>query len=95
MAFGSDSFPLGPNGQFPKQRINSAGNEIAAPQDMEELYLESGLAKLPVRERDFSSSLSKVQKRMKNGRMMREGQDENKFRPRRMPTRGSRLKFGL
>lgn len=93
--FSGDDFPLGPNGQFPKQRINSAGNEIHAPEDMEEVYLESGLAKLPVRERDFNSSLQKVKGRMKQGRMMREGQDEQKFRPRRMPTRGSRLKFGL
>ena len=93
--FSGDDFPLGPNGQFPKQRISSAGNEIYAPEDMEEVYLESGLAKLPVRERDFNSSLNKVQKRMKSGRPMREGQDENKFRPRRMPTRGARLKFGV
>jgi len=93
--FGSDDFPLGPAGGFPKQRINSAGNEIHDPQDMEEAYLESGFAKLPVRERDFNSSLQKVKGRMKQGKMMREGQDEQKFRPRIMPTRGARLKFGL
>lgn len=80
--FGSDSFPLGPAGGFPKQRINSAGNEIAPSQDMEEMYLECGLAKLPVKEKDFHSSLNKVKGRMKVGRMMREGQDEQKFRPR-------------
>ena len=95
--FGSDSFPVGPNGRFPKQRISSAGNEIAAPEDMEALYEESdlnGIAKLPVRERDYRSSLNKVQNRMKVGRAMREGQDELKFQPRRMQTRGRRLKFG-
>jgi hypothetical protein len=94
--FSGDDFPLGPNGQFPKQRISSAGNEIYAPQDMEEVYLESGLAKLPVRERDFNSSLQKVKGRMKQGKMMREGQDEQKFRPRgmRLKTVGRRLKFG-
>lgn len=80
--FGSDNFPLGPNGQFPAQRISSAGNEIHAPEDMEDVYLESGLAKLPVRERDFHSSLQKVGGKMKMGRAMREGQDEQKFRPR-------------
>ena len=80
--FGSDSFPLGPNGQFPKQRISSAGNELIPSEDMEQTYLESGLAKLPVRERDFHSSLNKVKGRMKVGRMMREDQDEQKFRPR-------------
>jgi hypothetical protein len=92
--FGSDNLPLGPNGQFPKQRINSAGNEIANPQDMEDMYDMSGLAKLPVRERDFHSSLNRVKGKMKMGRMMREDQDEDKFRPRSMPTRGRRLKFG-
>jgi hypothetical protein len=97
MAFGSDSFPLGPNGSFPRQRINSAGNEIAPPEAMEELYGMSGIAKLPVRERDYRSSLGKVQNRMKYGRAMREGQDEQKFKPRSLkalPTRGRRLKFG-
>jgi hypothetical protein len=80
--FGSDSFPLGPNGQFPRQRISSAGNEIAPPEEMEGLYGMSGVAKLPVIERDFHSSLNKVKGRMKQGRMMREGQDVDKFRPR-------------
>jgi hypothetical protein len=82
MAFGSDSFPLGPAGGFPKQRIRTAGNELIPSEDMEEAYLESGLAKLPVRERDFHSSLNKVKGRMKVGRMMREGQDAQKFRPK-------------
>lgn len=94
MAFGSDSFPIGPNGSYPKQRINSAGNEIAAPEDMEDLYTLNRSAKLPVRERDFRSSLAKVQNRMKVGRAMREGQDEKKFEPRGMLKRGRRLKFG-
>lgn len=80
--FGSDDFPLGPNGQYPKQRIATAGNELISPQDIEETYLCSGLAKLPVRERDFHSSLNKVKGRMKIGRMMREDQDEQQFCPR-------------
>jgi hypothetical protein len=80
--FGSDNFPLGPNGQFPKQRISSAGNEIAAPEEIEEMYGMSGVAKLPVRERDYHSSVNKVKGRMKVGRMMREDQDEQQFRPR-------------
>ena len=42
----------------------------------------SGVAKLPVVERDFNSSLNKVKNRMKYGKAMREGQDEQKFRPR-------------
>ena len=80
--FGSDSFPLGPNGSFPKQRIYDAGNEIATPADMEEVYGMSGVAKLPVQERDFHSSIARVKNKMKKGKMMREGQDEQKFRPR-------------
>lgn len=77
--FGSDSFPLGPNGQFPKQRISSFDKTLP---DVEEVYDESGMAALPVRERDFHSSLDRVKGRMKVGRMMREGQDERKFTPR-------------
>jgi len=83
--FSGDDFPLGPNGQFSRQRISSAGNEIAAPEEMEALYEESemsGVAKLPVVERDFHSSLNKVKGRMKQGRMMREGQDVDQFRPK-------------
>lgn len=82
MAFGSNDFPLGPNGQFPRQRISSAGNEIAAPEMMEGIYSVSGVAKLPVIERDFHSSLNKVKGRMKQGKIMREGQDADKFRPK-------------
>jgi hypothetical protein len=95
MAFGSDDFPLGPNGQFPKQRINSAGNEIFAPEDMEEAYGMSGVAKLPIRERDYNSSLNKVKGRMKYGRAMRQGQDELKFEPRGMMKRMRKMKFGM
>jgi len=80
--FGSDSFPLGPNGQFPKQRISSAGNEIAAPEQMEGLYSASGGVRLPVVERDFHSSLNRIKGRMKQGKMMRIGQNAQKFRPR-------------
>ena len=85
--FGSDNFPLGPNGQFPKQRIGSSGDGMPMSQDMEEVYELSGLAKLPVRERDFNSTLQKVGGRMKFGRAMREGQDEQKFKPRSMKDR--------
>lgn len=91
--FSGDDFPLGPNGQFPKQRINSFGNEIYVPDEMEEAYGMSGVAKLPVIERDFHSSLSRVKGKMKRGKMMREGQDENQFRPKKMMMRERRKKF--
>jgi hypothetical protein len=85
--FSGDDFPLGPNGQFPRQRISSAGNEIAAPEEMEALYEESemsGVARLPVVERDFHSSLNRVKGRMKQGKRMRQESDkyEDQFRPR-------------
>ena len=80
--FSGDDFPLGPNGQYPKQRISSAGNEIAAPEYMEAMYDRSEVARLPVVERDFHSSLNRVKGSMKQGRMMREGQDVDKFRPK-------------
>ena len=82
--FSGDDFPLGPNGQYPRQRISSYGNEIAAPQEMEELYGMSEVARLPVIERDFHSSLNKVKGRMKQGKRMRQESDRNEdqFRPR-------------
>jgi hypothetical protein len=92
--FGSDDLPLGPNNAYPRKRIGSFGNMVASP---EEIYEMSGLAKLPIRERDYHSSVNRVKGKMKTGRMMREGQDEEKFSPRglRLRTVGRRLKFGL
>lgn len=81
--FGSDSFPLGPNGQFPRQRIGSAGNEIAPPERMEEMYSRNRYAKLPVTEKDYHSSVNKVKGSMKYGRMIRG--EESEFRPRYAP----------
>lgn len=68
MAFGSDSFPLGPGGKFPRQRISSAGNEIANPNQMEGLYDGSEHARLPVLERDFHSSVNRVKNRTRIGK---------------------------
>lgn len=79
--FGSDSFPLGPNGSFPKQRISNFNDQLPMA-DVEDVYDGNDLSKLPVRERDFHSSLNRVKGRMKVGKMMREGQDERKFTPR-------------
>ena len=82
MAFGSDSFPLGPNGQFPRQRIRNAGNEIAPPEMMEELYDRGDVARLPVVERDFHSSVNRAKERMQRGKMMRREQGYDDLRPR-------------
>ena len=88
MAFGSNDFPLGPNGQFPKQRIRSAGNEVFAPERMEEAYEGCGLAKLPSTEKDYDSSVRKVQSRMKMGKPHKNSEaydDLDKFRPKYAP----------
>lgn len=82
MAFGSNDFPLGPNGQFPKQRIGNYGNTIAPPSRVEDVYRGNSESRLPAIEREYSSSVEKVKRRMKLGRKMREGQRSDKFRPK-------------
>jgi hypothetical protein len=82
MAFGSNAFPLGPNGQFPKQRIAKFNNSIIPASQVEDVYRRNTRSQLPVVEYDFNSSLNKVKRSMKQGRVMRAGQDENKFTPR-------------
>lgn len=67
MAFGSDEFPLGPAGGFPRQRIHSAGKMIFPPMSKEDVYMNTEEARLPVVEKDFHSSVSKAHNRMKFG----------------------------
>lgn len=81
MAFGSNDFPLGPNGQFPRQRIGNFDNRIAPPNRVEDVYRRNRGSKLPVVEKEFSSSVEKVKRRMKMGREMRKNQRADKFRP--------------
>lgn len=83
MAFGSNGFPLGPNGQYPKQRVSSYNtSDIAPPNRVEDVYTGNRGSKLPAVEKDFGSSINKAKWRMKQGSMMRQGQDVDKFRPR-------------
>lgn len=84
--FGSDSFPLGPNGQFPRQRIATAGNELIPPQNMEETYLRSDEAQIPQEmiERDFNVSNQRVKGRMRFG-AVKHDEDVDMFRPRYAP----------
>ena len=82
MAFGSNDFPLGPNGQYPRQRVGNFGNRIAAPNRVEDVYRGNGGVRLPVVEKDFSSTVERAKGRMKMGREMRAGQKVNKFRPK-------------
>lgn len=81
MAFGSNDFPLGPNGQYPQQRIRSFNNIIAPPNRVEDVYRRNNQSRLPVVEQEYSSSVEKVKRRMKMGREMRKGQKSDKFRP--------------
>lgn len=69
--FGSDSFPLGPGGKFPKQRIGTSGNVLPS---VEEVY-ENANSRLPVVEKDFNSSIRNVQNRLMQGRSL-EGESE-------------------
>ena len=82
MAFGSNDFPLGPNGQFPRNRVHDFGNQIAPPNRVEDVYRRSTASKLPVVERDFSTSVERAKHRMKMGREMRKGQAPDRFQPR-------------
>lgn len=91
MAFGSESFPLGPAGGFPKNRIASAGNEIAPPEMMEEMYDSQNHAKLPVRERDYHSSVSRVKDKMKMGRPHKNADAPDEWLKRRK----QRFPYGL
>jgi hypothetical protein len=85
MAFGSNDFPLGPNGKYPPQRVSSYGNDIGPPNRVEEIYELSGEAKLPVTEKDYHSSVSRVKNRMKSGKPNKHSDgyaDIDKFRPK-------------
>lgn len=62
--FGDNGLPLGPNGQFPPQRINSFGNDVAAPRNQEETYLMSDEVQLPVYEKDYTTSVDNARRRV-------------------------------
>lgn len=86
--FGSENLPLGPNGQFPRQRIKTAGNELIPGVSMQDTYLSgrNNAARLPITEKDFHSSLSKTKLRMRHGKVMRGGlRPVDMFRPRYAP----------
>lgn len=99
MAFGSNSFPLGPNGQFPRQRVGVFNNMIAPPNRVEDVYRGNGSVRLPVVEKEYVTTVERAKQRMKKGRIMRQGQRADKFRPKTMvnglgATRDWRSLFG-
>lgn len=96
--FGSDSFPLGPNGKFPRKRIRSFDRKLIPGVSTQDTYLSGGssVSKLPNLERDFHSSNAKAKARLMSGAIIRRGgyPGINRFRPRYAPFFGSR-KWGL
>lgn len=66
MAFGSNDFPIGPNGQYPKQRISDAGSMIAPPMNVEQMYRDVEV-KLPSTEKEFTSACDRAKRRMAMG----------------------------
>lgn len=99
MAFGSDSFPLGPAGGFPRQRIRSFGNRLIPGVSMQDTYLSGGssVSKLPNLERDFNASNQKVKNRLtREAKVIRGGyKGVNRFRPRFAPYFGGALPKGM
>lgn len=73
--FGSDNFPLGPNGQYPKVRRQSYGAMLNPPVNAQDVYLSghNTVSKLPSTEKDFHSSVNKAKGRMKRGEAVRKG----------------------
>ena len=91
--FGSDNFPLGPAGGYPKQRIRSFNRQLIPGVSAQDTYLSGGssVSKLPNLERDFHSSNERAKGRLKDGSQIRGGfQGVNRFKPRYAPYFGSR-----
>lgn len=87
--FKGDSFPLGPNGRFPRKRMSNYGVSIIPPVSMQDTYLSghNTVAKLPSTEKNYHSSVNKVKGRMKQGMAIRRGGTPTVelFRPRYAP----------
>jgi len=88
--FGSESFPLGPAGGYPRRRWHSYGRMLAPGVSMQDTYLSgrNTVSRLPNVERDFASSNNKVKGRLTNGaKVIRGGgfRGVMRFRPRFAP----------
>jgi hypothetical protein len=87
--FGSDNFPLGPAGGFPRVRRSTYGAYLIPGVSAQDTYLSGGssVSKLPNLERDFDSSNKKVKGRLtRNAKVMRgTNKGPNRFRPRFAP----------
>lgn len=99
MAFGSDSFPLGPNNRFPRKRMSSYGVMLIPPVSMQDTYLSGNntVAKLPSTEKNYHTSVDRAKGRMKEGevvRTRRRHMDIDRFRPRYAPPSSLRHALG-
>lgn len=97
--FGSDSFPVGPNNRFPRQRVSTYGNQLIPPVSMQDTYLSGNntVAKLPSTEKNYHTSVNKVKGRMKEGDVVRtryRHMDIDRFRPRYAPPSSLRHALG-
>lgn len=93
--FGSDNFPLGPAGGYPKQRINSFNRRLIPGVSAQDTYLSGGssVSKLPNLERDFHSSNNKAKGRLSEGSPVRSGGSRvDRFKPRYARSRNGGLR---
>lgn len=67
MAFSGNDLPLGPNGQFPRQRIATENNPLMPVMDAEGAYLRSPVAQLPTEEKEYSSVVKRATGHMNFG----------------------------
>jgi hypothetical protein len=65
--FSGNDFPVGPNNQFPKQRIDTSGNMIAPAVDVVGSYMNSPVANLPTIEKEYSSVVNRAKRHMAFG----------------------------
>lgn len=86
--YGSNAFPIGPNGQFIyKERVNDFGNSLPTQMYfLEDDYDEYNVAaQIPAPEKNFDFSVFGARQKLQRGRVIREGLDkgaESGFSPR-------------
>ena len=107
MGFSSNGLPLGPNGQFPPQRVNMQTREdLAFIRDPEGRYLRNEVAQLPTQEKEYSSVANAAKNHLLFGEVKRQSSlkkmgggfqremDRKKLMARPMPGYGPRKMMG-
>ena len=73
MGFSSNGLPLGPNGQFPRQRVNLQSREdLLYIRDPEGRYLRNQVAQLPTQEKEYSSVVNAAKNHLLFGEVKRQ-----------------------